>query len=174
MTSPFPEGDRAAGGALPAETKTTLAARLWLLALAWGVLHLTVVLLRLTGFRRTFAWLGRSVRPAVPPVAEADHRGSARMADWAVRRAVTFSPLRGALRPNCLPRSLTQWWLLRRQGVPCDLRIGVRRGPSPDSRRRVPAFAHAWVEVPGVAVDDAEYYSAFEQAITPEGPAAPG
>jgi hypothetical protein len=49
--------------------------------------------------------------------------------------------------PTCLHRSLTLWWLLRRQGVASELRIGVRKEQGRFE-------AHAWVERAGVALND--------------------
>jgi len=48
-------------------------------------------------------------------------------------------------RLDCLPRSLAIYVLLRRQGVPATLRIGVKR---------FPFAAHAWVECLGEVLDD--------------------
>jgi hypothetical protein len=48
---------------------------------------------------------------------------------------------------SCLRQSLLVWWLLRRQGVPAELRIGVRKQEG--------FAAHAWVEVGDQPVNDA-------------------
>jgi hypothetical protein len=60
---------------------------------------------------------------------------------------------------TCLERSLTLWWLLERQGIAANVRIGTRKG---EGRFE----AHAWVECAGVALDDpGEHehgYAAFE------------
>jgi hypothetical protein len=63
---------------------------------------------------------------------------------------------------NCLSRSLTLWWLLRRQGIESDLRIGVRRVAG--------CFgAHAWVEYQGSPVNESravyQHYAVFTRAI---------
>jgi hypothetical protein len=50
-------------------------------------------------------------------------------------------------RPTCLPRSLVLWFLLRRQGVPAELRIGIQKHD-----RQLEA--HAWVEVDQRVVND--------------------
>jgi hypothetical protein len=56
--------------------------------------------------------------------------------------------------------------LLRRQGLPATLRIGVAK---PDGR----LAAHAWVEHGGVALDDsqdvARRFAAFDRALLSEG-----
>lgn len=50
-------------------------------------------------------------------------------------------------RANCLERSLALWWMLRRQGVPANLRLGAQKATG--------AFeAHAWVELNGVVLND--------------------
>jgi hypothetical protein len=62
-----------------------------------------------------------------------------------------------------LSRSTSVWWLLRRRGVPAELRIGVRK-----SHRELKA--HAWVECQGMAVNDnarrVRGYAAFPGSVT--------
>ena len=60
-----------------------------------------------------------------------------------MKLAVRYSPLAA----NCLPRSLTLWWLMRRRSIPGELRIGVRQEAGQ-------LEAHAWVELDGLAIDD--------------------
>lgn len=61
---------------------------------------------------------------------------------------------------NCLKRSLTLWFLLRRRGINGDLRVGVRRHEGNFQ-------AHAWVEYGDRVVNDlatiAQHYSVFEE-----------
>jgi len=45
----------------------------------------------------------------------------------------------GLVHPSCLAKSLTLWWLLGRQGIPSQLRIGTRK-------EKEKFEAHAWVE----------------------------
>ena len=52
-------------------------------------------------------------------------------------------------RANCLPQSLLLWWWLRQKGKPSQLCIGI------DSHTAHFA-AHAWVEVDGVPMAEAE------------------
>jgi hypothetical protein len=65
---------------------------------------------------------------------------------------------------NCLVRSLTLWWLLRRRGILGDLRIGVRKTEGEFQ-------AHAWLEYQGKVVNDvaeiARQYSPFADAFSP-------
>lgn len=62
-----------------------------------------------------------------------------------VRLAATY----GLYRAGCLPQSLVLRWLLRRQGIAGDLRIGVRK----ESGR---FEAHAWVEHQGRVLNDGD------------------
>jgi transglutaminase superfamily protein len=64
---------------------------------------------------------------------------------WLVEVAARYSPLRGALRPTCLRRSLVLLRLLHRESVDARLVIGAR---SPQDGFE----AHAWVEVNGEAL----------------------
>jgi len=77
-------------------------------------------------------------------------------------RAVRSAELHGLATPNCLERSLTLWWLLRRQGVGGELRIGARKNGSR-------LEAHAWVELNGQVLNDSPevhtHYSRFDAPI---------
>jgi hypothetical protein len=63
------------------------------------------------------------------------------------------------LHPSCLAKSLTIWWLLMRQGIAAELRIGIRK-------ENEKMAAHAWVERKGVALNEPEehhrHYAAFD------------
>ena len=115
------------------------------------------------GFRRLHTWLSRWPRPPVPPAAElsAGQWPKARATARMVQVAARYSPFRLL----CLPMSLALWWLLRRQGIGADLRIGV----TPKEGR---LEAHAWVEYKGVALNDQddvhERFTPFHAAITPK------
>ena len=70
----------------------------------------------------------------------------------AINRAAVWYP-----RPmQCLPRSAAATWLLRRRGVPAVMVIGVRK---------MPFYAHAWVEVGGRVVNDTQQVQALYPAI---------
>jgi len=62
----------------------------------------------------------------------------------AVRTATTFyyRP-----RKDCLPKALTIYYLLRRQGVPVNFCLGVKK---------YPFSGHSWVEYQGEIIDDLE------------------
>ena len=68
----------------------------------------------------------------------------------------------GPIHPSCLVKSLTLWWLLGRQGITSELRVGVRKeGGNLE--------AHAWVEREGIALNEPEerhhHYAAFDAAL---------
>jgi hypothetical protein len=48
-------------------------------------------------------------------------------------------------RKDCLPKALTTFYLLRRQGIPAEICFGVRK---------FPFAAHTWVEALGEHLDD--------------------
>ena len=75
-------------------------------------------------------------------------------------RMVTVAANRGPVKANCLPRSLATWWLLRRRGLECELRLGVK--PRDEAIQ-----AHAWVEFDGRVLNGEpgveQQFSAFER-----------
>jgi len=131
---------------------------------AMMALPLASLALRVFGFRRTQQMLTRlspgelASQGAISEAAMERARLTARMVDAAARE--------GWPHARCLERSLVAWWLMRRQCVPTQLRIGVRQEGG-DLR------AHAWVEVSGVVLNDnAEIfrgYKAFARAIESAG-----
>jgi hypothetical protein len=128
----------------------------WLLLQAWVSLPPIGVALRVFGLRRLWAALGvgdRGRAGAGPDGAQA--LGRARDTARLVQHAARFSPFRA----TCLTRSLVLWWLLGRQGIPSDLRIGV-------AKEATRFQAHAWVEYRGVVLNDGDdvghRFSAFD------------
>jgi hypothetical protein len=132
----------------------------WLLAQAVLLLPLTRLGLRALGWRRWCAVLGR-LGPrlqgrADTPLAskEQQARATARMVQAAARH--------GLCGASCLPQSLVLWWLLRRQGIPGELRIGVRRH---EGRLQ----GHAWVEHAGRSLEEHEdnryRFARFDRAV---------
>jgi hypothetical protein len=117
------------------------------------LLPLISISFRLCGFRKTKALLENFL--SAPD-------GSQNPA----RAALTAQMVRAAGRhgmghPNCLKIALAIWWLLARQGIACDLRVGVRK----DGEK---FEAHAWIECGGVVLSDPESrhdYAAFDAAL---------
>jgi hypothetical protein len=77
-------------------------------------------------------------------------------------RMVNAADRHGLVHPSCLVKSLTLWWLLGRQGITSELRVGVRKEGENFE-------AHAWVEREGTAVNEPEerhhHYAAFDAAL---------
>lgn len=120
--------------------------------------------LRLRGFRKTQG----SLQKLVPPPADSTNT------DASDRSELTVRMVRAAVRhslghPTCLEESLALWWLLGRQSLATELRIGVRKQGDIFQ-------AHAWVERDGIALNEPqalhEHYAAFDTArsSTPPGP----
>lgn len=63
----------------------------------------------------------------------------------------------GIYKANCLHQSLALCWLLRRQGMAAQIRIGVRPNMQPFQ-------AHAWVELDGIPLgQQVDEYKAFDR-----------
>ncbi|MDY7092357.1 MAG: lasso peptide biosynthesis B2 protein [Acidobacteriota bacterium] len=115
--------------------------------------------LRVLGYRRLTALLGRWSRPAQ----DGAQAGPSAELVSAHRRAVERGARYLPGHYTCLHRSLLLWWTLRRAGLDCQLRIGVRREDGE-------LAAHAWIEHQGRAVNDqptvAEEFAPFEAPLT--------
>ena len=113
----------------------------WIMAQSFILLPAIALSLSLVGLPTTQRYLAQlsPVDVAKTNLAFADIK---RMA-FAVNRAANHSPLWG----NCLKRSLTLWFVLRRRGILSDLRIGVRRHEGEFQ-------AHAWIEYEGRILND--------------------
>lgn len=127
-----------------------------LLAQAGLALIAARCLLPLIGFR---AAASASDDLVASPASEID-AGRAQAVARLVGIAAAHLPFAAA----CLPRSLATSYLLRRIGIPCELRLGA-------STSREPFVAHAWVECAGVALgEDAASlarYRPFTRAVVP-------
>jgi len=125
------------------------------LATALFLTPLVAVSLPAFGLRRTQAWMSRWPAPRRPRAPA----GAATARAREVARAVGLAAAHGPVRASCLRRALVAWWLLRREGIPVAIRIGVRRdGTSLTS--------HAWIEHVGMPVGDppetVASYASFE------------
>jgi hypothetical protein len=124
------------------------------------VLPLTELGLRLLGFRR---WK-KLIEKFSLPMHLHQSLSADLQRDAALRavRAVRSVELHGPTNPNCLERSMTLWWLLRRNGVNAELHIGARK----EGGR---LEAHAWVELDGQVLNDGpevhQHYARFDAPI---------
>lgn len=132
--------------------------RIFLLAL---ILTPAIALgLRLFGLRRVQNVLARG-KPVIRAGATIgdDSRRAAEAA-----RLVAAAARHGPYRASCLPVALALGWLLQRQGIRTQLRLGVRKAAAR-------LEAHAWIEHQGVPLIDApeihDRFAAFEQIIGP-------
>lgn len=128
-----------------------------------GLLFLPIVViwLRVSAFRSVQQaledWYGGTAWTNQPADTKifTESQSASRMLDAASRR--------GIVRGNCLSRSIALSWLLRRRGIPAQLRIGARKI---DSQLE----AHAWIEVAGRAINDSDdvqtRYAPFTGPIT--------
>ncbi len=131
---------------------------------AAALLPLISISLHLRGFRKTQSFLQKFL--STPNNAEnVSAPARVELTVRMVRAAVRHS----AGHPTCLEESLALWWLLRRQGIAAELRIGVRKQGEKFE-------AHAWVEREGTALNEPEalheHYAAFDAALSsmPPGP----
>ncbi len=80
------------------------------------------------------------------------------MTNRMVRLATRYQPLFN----NCLRQSLVLWWLLHRQGIASNLRIGVQRDQNKFQ-------AHAWLEYNGFPLNEQQdvqqRFATFKQPI---------
>jgi hypothetical protein len=127
---------------------------------AMAFLPLTEIGLRAMGFRR-WKRLIEHFPTSVPRQRLLEPAAQLDMAER-IARATRSAELNGPGTPNCLERSLTLWWLLRREGIEGELHIGARKS---ESRFE----AHAWVEVRGVVLNDSpsvhKHYARFDAPI---------
>jgi hypothetical protein len=96
---------------------------------------------RLWGFERVYRFVSRR-SPGSSGWAAAEGKEQAQRTFQAVQRATMFYYRR---RKDCLPKALTTFYLLRRQGIPAEICFGVRK---------FPFAAHTWVEALGEHLDD--------------------
>lgn len=126
---------------------------------AWLYLAAATLSVRTAGLARTLAWLVPQATPtAANPTDPRDRRHWPRAALW-LPIAMRYCP--GSRK--CLERSVALHALLRRAGIPSELRIGIG---TTDPK----VEAHAWIEVAGIPVNDsadvAQRYKVFDARAT--------
>jgi hypothetical protein len=124
---------------------------------AYLLLPLVSISLRWRGFRKTKASLQRFLS-----VSYGSQNHAAQVRARLSAQMVRAAEHQGIGHPSCLAISLTLWWLLARQGIASDLRVGIRK----DGEK---FEAHAWVECVGATLNDPEikhhHYAAFDAAL---------
>ncbi|MEO6723811.1 MAG: lasso peptide biosynthesis B2 protein [Blastocatellia bacterium] len=129
----------------------------WWLVQAIFLLPINAVafgLLGLKDWQRVLVWLASAFRTSHGNAGLAQANRVAGMVELAARC--------GFLKANCLQRSLTLWWMLKRLGLHGELKIGVRLNQQQ-------CEAHAWVEYLGCVLNDStdvsERFAPFAGAI---------
>jgi len=121
------------------------------------VLPLISISLRWRGFRKTKASLQHFLSV---PFGSRNPDAEARAI--LIAQIVRAASHQGIGDPSCLEVSLALWWLLARQGIASELRVGVRKDGGTFE-------AHAWVECGRVALDDPgiqqHHYVEFDAAL---------
>ena len=132
----------------------------WLLLRVFAWLALISAGLHLMNFQRLRALLLRVSRPPAPSM----HNDSAKAQAAVTSRLVQAAASRTPFKTACLVRSTTLWYLLRRQGIDSEIRIGV-------NREEGVFHAHAWVEIDGMVLNDRDdihqHYVPFDQVPVP-------
>jgi hypothetical protein len=124
---------------------------------AFVVLPLISISLRWRGFRKTKASLQHFL--SVPYGSQNFDAQARAILTAQLVRAAAHHAIRD---PACLEVSLALWWLLARQGIASDLRVGIRKDGETFE-------AHAWVECGGATLNEPEmlhhHYAAFDAAL---------
>jgi hypothetical protein len=126
------------------------------------LLPLLSLSLHLRGFRSTQGFLQKSLGATTGVLTLEAINERVAMTSQMVLAAARNSPIRS----TCLERALSLWWLLSRQGISTQFRIGVKKDGE--------AFgAHAWVERDGKAIGEPEashlHYVAFAGEMSGDG-----
>ena len=118
----------------------------WTLLQAMVLLPATALGVHLVGFRGAQSALSRLLPAKSDSNGTPAHDGeTSSVHDLA--RIVRIASQYGPYRANCLPTSLSLWWLLGRRGIASALRLGVRKESGQ-------LEAHAWIELQGVPVNE--------------------
>src|SRR6266446_3253439 len=123
------------------------------------LLPLLTVSLRVRGFAATQRFLQKFITPKKNVLPVTAVGSCAALTSRMILAAARNSPIPS----TCLERSLCLWWLLARQGIATQFRIGVRK----DSEQFA---AHAWVECDGVALGEPQaphlHYAPFAEEVS--------
>jgi Transglutaminase-like superfamily len=121
------------------------------------LLPLISISLRWRGFRSTKAFLEQFLSAPY-----GSQNADAQVRAVLIAKIVHASARNGIGDPTCLEISLALWWLLARQGIASELRVGIRKDGGTFE-------AHAWVECGGQTLSDPEilhhHFAAFDAAL---------
>jgi len=123
------------------------------------LIPLLTVSLRLRGFRATQRVLYNFLSVPGPVLHDPEIDSCIAMTSRMVLAATRYP----FAHSTCLERSLCLWWLLARQGIVTEFRIGVRKDGESFA-------AHAWVERDGAAIGEFGeshlHYAAFAEELS--------
>ena len=126
---------------------------------AMALLPAVTLSLRWRGFQATQSTLLKTLSNGIP---ETDS-GVVKKRVVLTAHMVHAADRHGLVHLSCLAKSLALWWLLGRQGISAQLRIGIRKENGKFE-------AHAWVERDGAALNEPEehhhHYAAFDEAFS--------
>lgn len=114
------------------------------------------LLLRTLGFQRSLSLVDRLSRRRSQAVPSRTEQADAA----AICRLVGMASRHGLCAATCLRQALVLWFLLRRRGMPAELRIGVRKTAEG-------LEAHAWVESDGRVLDGTDSMSRVGATANP-------
>jgi hypothetical protein len=126
------------------------------------LLPLVALVLRVSNFTRFYSWLEHLA-------GDSKRQGSGTLEDdrtqiFQLRRTLEAVRKHSFYAGNCLSRSLLLWFLLRRRGIICELRFGVKKSDT--------FQAHAWVEYQGkpinVKKNIRDRYLLFDKTVLPK------
>ena len=116
----------------------------WQLVQAALCLPVCSALIPLLGLKRFASWIGAT---PFPPSSVGDDPARLREIARQCARSVDRASRHGLVPGDCLSRSLTLCWMLRRRGLVAALHLGGRK-------RRDTIEAHAWVSFGGEVLND--------------------
>ena len=125
---------------------------------AWVTLPVVALELKLRGFANTQAALERKLALPLPELSPELVKTRTAL----TAHMINAADRHGLVHPSCLAKSMVLWWLLGRQGIMTQLRIGIRK-------QEEKFEAHSWVERDGVALNEPDehhkHYAAFDRAF---------
>jgi hypothetical protein len=123
------------------------------------LLPLLTFSLRLRGFGSTLRFLQKFLGPSESALPEEAVEARVAITSRMVLAAARNSPIRS----TCMERALSLWWLLARQNIHTQFRIGVRKDGGKFA-------AHAWIERNGTGIGELEqshlHYAAFAEEMS--------
>lgn len=123
------------------------------------LLPLLTFSLRLRGFGSTLRFLQKFLGASESALPEEAIEARVAITSRMVLAAARNSPIRS----TCMERALSLWWLLARQNIHTQFRIGVRKDGAKFA-------AHAWIERNGAGIGESEqshlHYAAFAEEMS--------